>query len=481
MGYNGGGKKMPRGIYGNPEASGRGRPLFVMRRISCSGSERSVFECDLGAWGDHSDCADTETLAVSCAKDGFADKLKFEAGVAMAGGSIALSAPTSSEIAVLDTAFGLIPACAWGDAEADVLCRQKGFACGMLNRTLQYDLPQSTPGMLTGAYADVTCKNSGQTNDLLACDVRLLTQCPATAAGKAASVWCLASNSEKADLDLCKLLRTQGAAGTDGHIDDEYASSFTVDILIAGKNGTLNACSSADEPTKIYVGDDFDGDAIPMWDHQRADFKVTAAIVNSQDYVKDRVDEEDARGCTEDGPSPSSCRKQCRATLAQSVCGCVPWFLARSVPEAEICSGKGIGCVARLQTAMSVAGQNVTVAESIVQKMEMVVSDVDRLRSKCRCLSPCDRAVDYAVVAVDRTSCSGNRGRVSILLDRRASARYLRRLVSIWEIVLGTVGGILSIFFGFSFIFIFEVVYFFTIRKGANSLNNRTPERKIVS
>ena len=43
LGLNGGGaaKKMPRSIYGNPQSPGE-RPLFVLKRLHCSGSERSV-------------------------------------------------------------------------------------------------------------------------------------------------------------------------------------------------------------------------------------------------------------------------------------------------------------------------------------------------------------------------------------------------------------------------------------------------------
>ena len=53
---------------------------------------------------------------------------------------------------------------------------------------------------------------------------------------------------------------------------------------------------------------------------------------------------------------------------------------------------------------------------------------------------------------------------LALTLDRGGSIRYLRRMVSTWEVVLGTVGGIMSIFVGFSFVCIFEVVYFFTLR-----------------
>ena len=59
---------------------------------------------------------------------------------------------------------------------------------------------------------------------------------------------------------------------------------------------------------------------------------------------------------------------------------------------------------------------------------------------------------------------------MALTLDRGASVRYLRRMAATWEVVLGTVGGIMSIFVGFSFVCIFEIVYFFTLRKKEASL-----------
>ena len=59
---------------------------------------------------------------------------------------------------------------------------------------------------------------------------------------------------------------------------------------------------------------------------------------------------------------------------------------------------------------------------------------------------------------------------MALTLDRGASVRYLRRMVSTWEVVLGTVGGIMSIFVGFSFVCIFELVYFFTLREKEASI-----------
>ena len=61
-------------------------------------------------------------------------------------------------------------------------------------------------------------------------------------------------------------------------------------------------------------------------------------------------------------------------------------------------------------------------------------------------------------------------GRLTLTLDRVASVRYLRRMVATWEVVLGTVGGLMSIFVGFSFVCIAELIYFFTLREAAATI-----------
>ena len=111
---------------------------------------------------------------------------------------------------------------------------------------------------------------------------------------------------------------------------------------------------------------------------------------------------------------------------------------------------------------------NVTVAEWIAEREEVFIADPAALRRQCDCLDTCDGAVAYATTSTDRSAAAcgslQSGGRVALTLDRGASVRYLRRMVSTWEVVLGTVGGLMSIFVGFSFVCIAELVYFFTLR-----------------
>ena len=111
---------------------------------------------------------------------------------------------------------------------------------------------------------------------------------------------------------------------------------------------------------------------------------------------------------------------------------------------------------------------NVTVAEWIAEREEVAIADPAALRRQCDCLDACDGAIAFATTSLDRSAAAcglpQSGGRVALTLDRGASVRYLRRMVSTWEVVLGTVGGLMSIFVGFSFVCIAELVYFFTLR-----------------
>ena len=101
------------------------QPRYSLLNIVNPTSIRSLFECEMGAWGDHDDCTEGEILSIACASS--PENLKFEPDAALAGGAIAIEPPVGSEVAVLNTAFGIVPVCAWSDPEADVLCRQRGF------------------------------------------------------------------------------------------------------------------------------------------------------------------------------------------------------------------------------------------------------------------------------------------------------------------------------------------------------------------
>ena len=129
--------------------------------------------------------------------------------------------------------------------------------------------------------------------------------------------------------------------------------------------------------------------------------------------------------------------------------------------------------LARIGRAVEAVTDNVTVAEWIVEREEVTIADVADLRRQCDCFADCDGAVTYAETSIDRrgraASCDGGSqlsgGRMALTLDRGGSVRYLRRMVSTWEVVLGTVGGLMSIFVGFSFVCILELVYFLTLRE----------------
>ena len=354
LGFDGGAaKKMPPSIYGNPQSPGR--PLFVLKRLRCSGGERSLFECEMGAWGDHDDCAEAEILSVACASS--SDNLKFEPDAALAGGSIAIEPPVGSEVAVLNTAFGIVPVCAWSDPEADVLCRQRGFGCGMLNRTLEYHLPSSNAmGLLRGAFADVTCHGGGSGGggggggggedaaDLLDCQVRLLEECPASDGGLAATLWCIRDSDEERDAALCRILR-QGNSGT-SHQDVIPETAFSLELRPPSTN-VAGGCEDEADETLVFVGGDVEGEPYSVLHGQSAELRVRASVSYAHEYVTDRIEDDAEKGCTQSGVPLAACRRRCRAALAENACGCLPWHLSRARPAGKVCEGQGVGCLAR--------------------------------------------------------------------------------------------------------------------------------------
>lgn len=65
------GRKWPHGIYGDPRSligfDEDQAVRFMFAKMNCFGDESSVFECDLGPWGEH-ECTDEELLTVACSQ-----------------------------------------------------------------------------------------------------------------------------------------------------------------------------------------------------------------------------------------------------------------------------------------------------------------------------------------------------------------------------------------------------------------------------
>ena len=56
----------------------------------------------------------------------------------------------------------------------------------------------------------------------------------------------------------------------------------------------------------------------------------------------------------------------------------------------------------RIDKALAVVADNVTVAEWIVEREEVKIADVAELRRQCECLAACDGAVTYVKTSLDR-------------------------------------------------------------------------------
>ena len=507
------GLKLPNGIYHKPQHQD---PLYVMDRITCGGEERSVFECQLGPWGDHRHCGGGEkVLSVACSDDlgklVFRPRLEVVGQLAAAasttsdGARTSSSSTISSDVAIpsLETGMGLIEICSagdgtatsallWTDLESDVICRQMGYECGMLNRTggggnSTNEALSYSDSKLSGVFAEVVC--SGSEGDLLECQIRLKSS-PCGGSGSIPVLQCLPQGH--VDIGLCKLLRQ--ARRRDGGEGEEVEKSQTqVELQIALAEGATNGGNSScvvgssssrakDEDTKIFIGSGNEANLLALRQREEMEVKVSAKMIDSHPFVTSSSSSGswglEERGCQmEEDYSMVACRQRCRAEFAIGACGCLPWHLSRTEVEREgggdeICKGHGLECVTRIASALDMAPDNVTLAESFVRRKDLNLDSAEEVRKSCtKCMMPCNGAVIYSLEAassqaqcLERNGGGGGGGILRIVVDRESSTLYLRRVVLIWEVLLGIIGGIMAILAGFSLICILELIYFCTVR-----------------
>ena len=216
----------------------------------------------------------------------------------------------------------------------------------MLNRTLEYHLPSSnTIGLLRGAFADITCSGE-DTADILDCQVRLLEECPVSDRGLAATLWCIGDSAEEKDAALCRILR-QGNSD-ESHQDVIPKTSFSLELKPPNTNGDKSCEDEKEGNTLVFIrGGDVEGQPISVLQNLSAEVQVTASISYAHEYVRDRIDDDAEKGCTQSGVPLAACRRRCRAALAENACGCLPWHLSRVRPGGKVCEGQGVGCLAR--------------------------------------------------------------------------------------------------------------------------------------
>ena len=160
--------------------------------------------------------------------------------------------------------------------------------------------------------------------------------------------------------------------------------------------------------------------------------------------------------------------------LVTQVCECLPWHLSRVKSDQQenykICQNHEVVCAKKAAPALEVVTTNVTRAEIILLESDLKLPNLEKIAQSCNCPDPCQGALSFKVEHRIQRSCSGNSStRIRFELDFLNSIRYRRRVTLIWELMLGSVGGLFAIFSGISFLFVIEVLYFFTVRWLDNS------------
>ena len=343
-------RKLNPGMFGNPDPAAD--PLLVMDKITCSGDERSIFECDLGPYGDHQ-CSMGQVLTILCAEEE-ADLMLDPVIVDPAtSASAELTVNGKNGVSAIETSFGIIPMCQdpllsarqWTDLEADITCQANGFLCGMRNRTeeqLLADFP-SDSRVVSNAFATADCRVPEPTS-LLDCQLKIRTSCSETA--PSGSTVCLDSQQDS-DYDLCLILRQtvsdQSNVESDLLLPILMLEEVTLGINFdhsptSGANDSCRSSSIISPSSSLFVGSDLKAKAngLQVLPGSEQSVKVSAKLIDSAEEVLHERWNEDQRGCKmiladEEGEvySQSKCEERCRAEFLVQTCGCLPWHLSR--------------------------------------------------------------------------------------------------------------------------------------------------------
>ncbi|XP_015607553.1 sodium channel protein Nach [Cephus cinctus] len=176
-------------------------------------------------------------------------------------------------------------------------------------------------------------------------------------------------------------------------------------------------------------------------------------------------------------PSYINCLIECRATIIREKCGCIPYYYKQNVTK--VCDLKDVKCLKGNKYLYQTLWPGINVLDPTF------IPDEDT--TPCSCMPDCEYYVyptESSQGVIDRSnfspnsafftnSTSSNLSVIHIFFGDLVSIRYRRDAYHNWHNLFASFGGLLGLFAGFSFMSVFEFIYFFVIRVVAGVNRNR--------
>ncbi|XP_061932736.1 sodium channel protein Nach-like isoform X1 [Apis cerana] len=170
-----------------------------------------------------------------------------------------------------------------------------------------------------------------------------------------------------------------------------------------------------------------------------------------------------------------NCLTDCRATVIKKECGCIPYYYPQN--NTRICNLRDVECLETFKFWYDTSWPGTDMSPKTLPFVELDIKN-----KPCNCKPDCNfyrYIMEYSAASLDKRVYYNdftyttyfskgkswkNQSIIHIFFGDLISIRYRRDTRYGWRHIFATYGGLLGIFAGFSFMFIFEIIYFFIIR-----------------
>ncbi|XP_003395943.2 sodium channel protein Nach [Bombus terrestris] len=170
-----------------------------------------------------------------------------------------------------------------------------------------------------------------------------------------------------------------------------------------------------------------------------------------------------------------NCLTNCRTTVIKKKCGCIPYYYPQN--DTRVCNLRDVECLETFKFWYDTSWPGTDMSPKTLQLVEL-----DTKERPCNCKPDCnfyryimensagnlDKRVYYDGLTYTTYSSEGktwkNQSIIHIFFGDLVSIQFRRDMHYSWRHLFATFGGLLGVFAGFSFMSIFEIIYFFIIR-----------------